>query len=227
LRSYKNAAAYEAELGKKSSRNLRRAVNQFQQQGELTFKVMHPSHAGFRDVVNTCISMKSEWLHATGRSTDAVSETGHARFLGDLQGDPASREGAIAFVLAIAGKPIAIELGYLQRGHYFAYMGAFDWSLRNLSPGKLQMHKSICWLIENDVATLDLLANPTDYKQNYTSHVTALQGYVVNLTWRGVGYTAIWTRRVKPVLKAILSRLPYRVRVFILAARKAPYPYGV
>jgi CelD/BcsL family acetyltransferase involved in cellulose biosynthesis len=92
LKDYADTAAYEATLGKKTGRNLRRAVNQFQQQGELTFTVMRSSDAGFRDIVNQCLAMKAQWLSATGRSTDAIEEKGHRRFLGDLHGDPQSGE---------------------------------------------------------------------------------------------------------------------------------------
>jgi CelD/BcsL family acetyltransferase involved in cellulose biosynthesis len=224
LAQFETVAAYEQSLGKKSSRNLRRAISQFEQAGALTFEVMRPATAGYLDLVTRCLKMKASWLAATGRISQGLEQGDHGAFLAALQTSHGG-EGPIAFALRLNGKPIAIELGYLQRGHYYAYMGAFDWAWRNLSPGKLQMHKSICWLIENGADRLDLLGNPSDYKQHYASQTLPMHGFVVNRSWRGRAYTTLWTRNTKPRLKALFHHMPEHWRTSLHVMRKIEYNF--
>jgi CelD/BcsL family acetyltransferase involved in cellulose biosynthesis len=220
LKRFAAPSDYEKSVGKKTSRNMRSATTKLEAAGALTFHVLRPDDAGYCESVDACLSMKAMWLSATGRISQGLEQDGHCQFLKAMAG-----QGPLAFVLKLAGRPIAVELGYLQAGHYYAYMGAFDWSLRNLSPGKLQMHKSICWLISQGALTLDLLANPTEYKQHYASHGTALTGYAVNRTWRGQLYTALWTRRTKPRLKRLFSALPDTWRTSFNVMRKLEYNF--
>jgi CelD/BcsL family acetyltransferase involved in cellulose biosynthesis len=224
LAQFETVADYEQSLGKKSSRNLRRAVNQFEHAGALRFEVLRPATAGYLDLVTRCLTMKASWLAATGRISQGLEQGDHGAFLAALQTGHCD-EGPIAFALRLNGKPIAIELGYLQRGHYYAYMGAFDWGWRNLSPGKLQMHKSICWLIENGADRLDLLGNPSGYKQHYASHTLAMSGFAVNRSWRGRTYTTLWTRNIKPRLKAVFHRMPEDWRTSLHVMRKIEYNF--
>jgi CelD/BcsL family acetyltransferase involved in cellulose biosynthesis len=224
LSHYGSASAYETSLGKKTSRNLRRSISQFEQAGSLQFEVLCAQTPGFAALVAQALSMKEQWLAATGRVSHGLEQDGHAKFLASLRNTPEG-DGPLAFVLWLSGKPVAIELGYLQRRHYYAYIGAFDWTWRNLSPGKLQMHKSITWLIENNVATLDLLGNPSDYKQHYASHNVALHGYAIDLNWRGQAYNTVWTRNAKPQLKSLYHMIPGHVRSSLNVMRKIEYGF--
>jgi CelD/BcsL family acetyltransferase involved in cellulose biosynthesis len=220
LQRFADVKDYEKSLGKKTARNMRSATTKLEAMGTLTFEVLCPEDESYAASVETCLRMKDMWLGATGRISQGLEQSGHADFLKAMAG-----QSPMAFVLKLDGKPIAVELGYMQSGHYYAYMGAFDWSLRNLSPGKLQMHKSICWLITEGVRTLDLLAHPSAYKEHYASHGTALNGYAVNRTWRGYVYTAIWTRRAKPMLKQLFSALPGNWRSSVYVMRKLEYNF--
>lgn len=224
LSRFHDAASYEQSLGKKTQRNLRRATNQLEQAGTLSFEVLHPEMPGYLELVSRCLAMKTRWLAATGRISQGLEQGGHGHFLASLR-SAADGEGPIAFALRLDGKPIAIELGYQQRGHYYAYMGAFDWNWRNISPGKLQMHKSLCWLIARGVATLDLLGNPSDYKQHYASHAVALSGFVLSQSWRGQLYTSVWMRRLKPNLRAAFHLMPEEWRMSLHVMRKIEYHF--
>ena len=223
LSAFAGPDAYEASVGKKTSRNLRRALRQLEDIAPVRLTVMRPDDPGFPNLVERCLAMKKTWLEQTGRMSNGLSHSAHGTFLSALQG--ADGDGPLAFALMLGDKPIAIELGFLQRGHYYAYIGAFTWNLRNLSPGKLQMHLSIRWLIGAGVKTLDLLGNPADYKQHYANRHTALASYVIAPTLRGQIYTRIWTRFLRPAAKTLFHSLPVPCRVSVHVMRKLEYNF--
>ena len=82
------------------------------------------------------------------------------------------------------------------------------------------MHRTIAWLIEHGVETYDLLANPAEYKRDYSNAKVVLSGHAINLTSRGVLYTSLWTRTLKPMLRAAFVRLPDPLRNALAALRR-------
>lgn len=222
LRQYPSIEAYEGKLGKKSARNLRRSANQLSALGPLSLAVSRPGDAAFKEHVQRCVAMKKFWLQATGRISSGLDGGEHGGFLSSLHG---SDMGPVAFVLKAGSRPLAIELGFLQRGHYYAYMGAFDWKLRHLSPGKLQMHMTLGWLIENGVHTLDLLGHPAEYKERFSSHNIALKSGVREYTLLGRSFGALWMRNARPQLKWLFSKLPGSFRVSMNVMRKLEYNF--
>jgi CelD/BcsL family acetyltransferase involved in cellulose biosynthesis len=151
----------------------------------------------------------------------------HAEFLAGLSGSPEDPDGPYLFALTAAGSPVAIEIGFLRNGHYYSYLGGFDWSLRHASPGKMQMEMTVSWLIDNGAKAFDLLANPTGYKEHWTNSTIALSGHVLNFTSAGRAYTGIWTRNLRPVIKKGFEALPADVRVGLGVVRKMDsWPIG-
>ena len=215
--------AYDASVGKKTARNLRRAMRQLEEIGPVTLNAIRPADPAFPTLVKRCLTMKTTWLEQTGRMSSGLSHASHGQFLSAMQS--AGGDGPLAFALMLGNKPIAIELGFLQRGHYYAYIGAFTWNLRNLSPGKLQMHMSIRWLIGAGVKTLDLLGNPADYKQHYANRHTALASYVMAPTLRGRIYTRLWTSFARPAVKTLFHLLPEPWRISMHVIRKLEYNF--
>jgi CelD/BcsL family acetyltransferase involved in cellulose biosynthesis len=133
---------------------------------------------------------------------------GVERFLGKLIGCPKAREGACLSVLRAGERVVALELGFLRRRHYYSYMGSFDWDLRDLSPGKVQMEMTVCWLIDNGAEAYDLLANPAEYKQSWSNREIALKAFAVPFSWKGRVYAGTWLTRLRPALKRLWHAAP-------------------
>lgn len=208
LSGYASAEAYTQSLGKLQKRNRNRRRNHLARRGELAFDVLWPGDAGFADLLQRAIEMKKVWLKQAGRYSVGLAAPGHDAFLASLDGDAAAREGACLSVLRVGGEPVAIELGFIHHKHYYAYLGGFDWSLREHSPGKVQMDMTVCWLIENGVATYDLLGSPDDYKRSWSNRPVALKAYAKAFSWRGALYAGAWLGSIRPAIKRLSLELP-------------------
>lgn len=208
LSAFASAEAYMAQLGKLQKRNRNRRRNHLARLGELQFEVIWPGHPDFAPLVRQCTGMKRRWLDETGRMSVGFSMQGYDDFLARLEGDEDALSGACLSVLRAGERVVAMELGFLQRRHYYAYIGGFDWELRDLSPGKVQMECTVGWLIDHGATAYDLLINPADYKASWTSRSVAVSTRARALTWRGRVYASAWMPSVRPALKRLHGQLP-------------------
>lgn len=208
LSQYASAEEYASQLGKLQKRNRNRRRNHLARLGELNFEVIWPDHPEFADLVRLGTEMKRRWLAETGRYSTGFSMAGYEDFLQNLDGDNASQSGACLSVLRAGDKVVAVELGFISNQHYYAYIGGFDWDLRDLSPGKVQMEMTVGWLIDNAITSYDLLINPADYKKSWTSRSIEVSSRAEALTWRGHLYTSTWLPTVRPALKQMHQKLP-------------------
>jgi CelD/BcsL family acetyltransferase involved in cellulose biosynthesis len=210
LAKFTTADAYEASLSKNAIKNLRRRRKHLDDMGPVTFSVLRPQSIGYDAAVADCIAMKQQWLTKTGRVGLGLQKTGHAAFLQCIPNS--AGEGPLAFVLSVGGKAAAIELGFWQRSHYYSYIGAFAWDLRQQAPGRLQMHETMRWLIGQGATNMDLLANPTDYKRDIASNGVSLVSLSKSHSFKGALYASLWTGWGKPQLKRAIAAIPERWR---------------
>lgn len=218
LSSFAHPDAYVAQLGKLQKRNRNRRRNHLARLGDLSFSVLWPGDPEFGALVRLCAEMKRRWLAETGRFSSGFAMRGLEDFLAALPGDRAALEGACLSVLRCGDRVVALELGFLRQGHYYAFVGGFDWELQQLSPGKVQMDFTVAWLIEQGVGSYDLLTNPANYKASWTNSSIAVSGHARALTWRGRLYASTWLPAVRPALKRLHARMPAlveRIAVFL------------
>lgn len=208
LSGFASSEDYTAQLGKLQKRNRNRRRNHLAREGELEFAVVWPDDPAFADLVMQCAAWKRHWLTQMNIYSVGFAMSGFDRFLAGLSGSGADLSGACVSVLKVAGRPVAIELGFIRQGHYYAYMGGFDWDLYDLSPGKVQMDFTVCWLIDQGVATYDLLTNSADYKKSWSSRTIAVMCRAKALTWRGQFYASAWLPRIRPAVKRLHASLP-------------------
>jgi CelD/BcsL family acetyltransferase involved in cellulose biosynthesis len=208
LSLYGSAASYTAGLGKLQKRNRNRRRNHLARVGGLHFEVIWPQDEQFADLVRLCTQMKRRWLAETGRFSIGFSAEGYEDFLAALPGDADRMQGACLSVLRAGDRVVALELGFIRQGHYYAYVGGFDWDLRDLSPGKVQMEMTVGWLIDNGVAAYDLLINPADYKGSWTNRTVPVTTRAEALSWKGRLYAHAWLPSVRPALKRLHASWP-------------------
>ncbi|MFN4142853.1 GNAT family N-acetyltransferase [Aestuariivirga sp.] len=212
LTCFADSEAYLASLGKTQRRNRNRRRNQLARSGEIGFRVLRPADPDFASGIAQCLRFKQSWLEHTGRISLGLSMPGHAQFLARLG------SSAILFELSAGGMPVALELGFLRNRHYYAYIGGFDWALRECSPGKIQMDMTVCWLIDNGAHAYDLLANPSDYKDSWSNTTLKLANHEVGLTAAGSLCARLWYSTSRPALKKLMLSLPPSYRTGIRGA---------
>jgi CelD/BcsL family acetyltransferase involved in cellulose biosynthesis len=221
LSRFSSVQDYTDQLGKRQKRNRNRRRNHLARLGELHFEVLWPADEQFAPLVEQCVAMKRRWLKETGKFSTGFSMGGVEAFLQSLDGDASKPDGACLSVLRVGGRVLAMELGFIQRGHYYAYLGGFDWNLRDLSPGKVQMEYTVAWLIEHHIQRYDLLINPAEYKASWTNTEIPIAQHVEALSWRGRFYATVWLRNFRPMLKRVHARLPAtfeRIRAWLQPA---------
>lgn len=220
LAQFTDAEAFLQSQGHKRFRNRRKRRNRLERQaGELTFRVVWPGSDEFPALVHGCVDMKRRWLAETGRLSRGFAIEGYDRFLASLRGDEQGREGAVAFVLEAAGRPVAIEVSMIRNRHLYAYIGGFDWDLNKLSPGKVQMETTICWCIDNGIRAYDLLGNAAAYKDDWSNLTCELLAFNRAYTVRGWLYGSAWLNHVRPQLKTLFENLPAGVRQLAASPR--------
>ncbi|MET3924470.1 GNAT family N-acetyltransferase [Devosia sp. 2618] len=212
LSRYESTQDYTAQLGKLQKRNRNRRRNHLARLGELSFSMVWPGHPEFAELVRLAATMKRRWLSETSRYSVGFAMAEYETFLSQLDGNADALSGACLSVLRVGGKVVALELGFIQNKHYYAYLGGFDWDLRQLSPGKVQMEMTVGWLIDNGVEAYDLLVNPADYKRSWSNRDIKLRGYALPLTWRGWLYSGAWLPTIRPAIKRVHSMIPDLLR---------------
>ncbi len=210
LASFASRECLDASISATTRRNRRKRRNKLAGGRKLALKQVDGGTAEFRDMVRLAFAWKREWLAQTGRFNANISDDRAMRFVADLS------EGAVALVLQRDGAPIALEIGFRRGDHYYSYIGAFDWSLRNLSPGKVQMEETLGWLIDNDMRYFDLLGNPSGYKQDWSNVEVGLQTVLHPMTLKGYAYAIGWRQSLKPAMKSAFYALPIGVRLRLL-----------
>jgi CelD/BcsL family acetyltransferase involved in cellulose biosynthesis len=70
------------------------------------------------------------------------------------------------------------------------------------------MEMTVGWLIDNGVSIYDLLVNPADYKQSWSSRSLVVRCHAEALTWKGQLYVSTWLPAVRPALKRLHAHLP-------------------
>ncbi len=220
LDAYADWASFLESLPANQRKSRKRRRNQLAKLGTVVLRDVWPGDADFASLTQLCMTWKTRWLAETGRLSRGFSVPGYDTFLAGLAGDRAALEGAVLFSLEIDGRPVALEFGLLEKRHYYSYIGAFDWDLRDLSPGKVAMESSKRWLMEAGIAAYDLLGNPAEYKSSWSNCTVPLLSYRKSLTFAGSLVVLPWIGVVSPALKSAYQSMPDFVRRTVATAAR-------
>lgn len=220
LERFENGAAYTASLSRQRRKSRNRKRRKLQELGHLETRIIEGDDPAFSRIIDRATEQKATWLRETGLPEARIRDERVVRLLRELGGNSHGSSGAMAFVLELDGRPLAIEVGFWRHRHYYSYLGSFDWEMREYSPGKLLLEDAICWSIDNGFESYDLLGHPSDYKDSIANLTTPITAYARPKTWLGSAYARLWKPHVKPTVKMGIKALPahYRQQLFRLAA---------
>ena len=212
---------YNRQLTRSVRKGRKRKRNALDGLGRIEHVVKRGGETGFGELVRAGVEMKRIWLQETGRPTRVVNRDDFADFLGALPHDPETGNGAIASAITLDGRPIAVEIGFRWFGRFYSYLGSFDWSLRDYSPGKVQLEEAIRWCLEEGIEAYDLLGEPATYKSGWSNSSTSLKSYRLEPTLRGKAFASVWSRSIRPAAKSMMEAAPLglRTRLAPLAER--------
>lgn len=208
LAAFGTFAAYDASFSSRTRRNRRQRLQRLEAQaGRLAFEVLRGDEA--MAAFDTALAWKRDWLARHGLSSPVLDGGGWEQILRDIVGSG----GAIVTALKAGPSPIAIEMGFQDRGSYIAYLGAYDEAVSGFSPGQEQMLRTIAWCFEQGFKRYDLLAPADTYKRHWTRTGTgvAIDDYAIAFTPVGHGIAEL-RRHVRPIARGVYHRLSPEVR---------------
>lgn len=185
-------------------RNRRR--NKLAKGGTLEVLELDGSDARYAHYVAVAFEWKQRWLSETGRYSDALFDERAETFLSKL------KDGTVLLVLLRDDEPVAIEIGYVLGDHYYSYLGAFNYELRHLSPGKVHLEEALAWTVRRKLAYFDLLGDPSTYKESWSNTNIRLFAVVSAKSWKGFLFAHVWQRRMRPAIKSAFYALPEAFR---------------
>jgi CelD/BcsL family acetyltransferase involved in cellulose biosynthesis len=223
LTRFGEGQSFESTRSPHAQKRLRRHIRLFEKDfGKLNFTALRPGEEGYSNLVAHCVTMKKQWISATGKLGTGLMRFDHAAFLAALE-PITDTDGPLLWVLRGESKLLAVEIGFIQRGHYYCYISGFDIDLWKHSPGKLQKAMTINGLIDMGATAFDLMGNTTDYKDDYANRRVALSGAIISSTTRGKLYAGAWVSHVEPAIRKVFFALPDRMRNSIATARRSSF----
>ncbi len=214
LESFEDWTAYRAQMRGKSRKQQDRFSRNLQKQGNVSFSVVTGSDAV--PLIDDAIAMKRDWLHRTGRMSDAISDTGTADTLRDLAAEDHINAQCLVARLCLDEKPVAIEVGLASNGYYCSFLGTYDHGSGHLRPGNVEIEKMIQWTLENRFSTFDLLAPDDTYKQRWANGHVTIRDFGDSNSLVGHLYLHGYLRWLRPNLKRAYYALPETWRRWLL-----------
>ena len=207
---------YLAALGKTRRRRHTQRRNKLERQGsKLSFHV-HEAGPDYSAAVETAFGFKREWLRQTGLLSRSIFRPETERFIAELASYGPDGASAIAAELKLDGRTVAVETGFVFKNHYYSYLGAFDWSMRSFSPGKVLLRDMICWCIDKDLNHYDFLGTPAAYKSEWTDETIGMRDFCHARSVGASAYAHVWLRTLRPFAKNAFERLSAQTRVRLL-----------
>lgn len=223
MSGFENWDEFKSSLSRneRKRRNLRN--NKLARMGEVNYEVHFGGSGKYSELVELALQWKIVWLGETGRRASVLSQAATKSFLSKLQGmEPDTKgertlpTGSVLGALTLDGKPIGIEIGMCLDGHYYSYLGAFDWEYKKLSPGKIQIEMAQKWAKEAGLKKFDFLGDPADYKTNWTDTKGLLESRSFPLTARGFFYCVFWKAHLRPLARTLFNKMGIRHRARLL-----------
>jgi len=205
LSAYDSCAAFGKAMGRSRRKRHTRRYNKIDKLGDLDVTV-HSGGAAQKRAIEQAFTFKQDWLTQNGLLSQTVFEASSAEFLASLPSTHGGPQMVVA-EMSLDGKPLAIEIGFVFKGHYYSYMGAFDLAWSGYSPGKVQMREMISWCIENGIGQYDFLGTPAAYKSEWTDRTIDMHDFCDAGTLKGAAYVRLWLGRIRPLAKQAFERL--------------------
>jgi CelD/BcsL family acetyltransferase involved in cellulose biosynthesis len=206
----KALAAMKPTVAKKQRKRFRR----FNREGSVHFALAE-SAAEAETWLCEALSLKRDWLKATGRVSRAFvkAESGNclaelARTLWDTRSGPR----IIVSKLSLDGRAAAFEAGFRHGSTYYLYLRAFAPELATLGPGNVLTQHMLGWCAENGIERCDMLAPRSRNKSEWQSGEVAVLDFALPMTPGGRLYLRTALTTIEPALRDAFYALPASVR---------------
>jgi CelD/BcsL family acetyltransferase involved in cellulose biosynthesis len=183
LAQFKDGTSFRKWSGKKQ-RERDRLRRRASSKGELRIEIAKdPSRAV--ELALEGIRMKVQWLKHHRVTNNAFSAE---RNVNALLSAVASRDadgGAVVSAALLNGEVAAVEIGFIHKSVYSAFLGVFDFRHRDWSPTKLLTEALVEWCIVHGTRRYDLLPPSDSYKREWTNDACRVSDWIVPTSFAG------------------------------------------
>jgi CelD/BcsL family acetyltransferase involved in cellulose biosynthesis len=203
--------------GQKSSRTVRQQRKRMQkfETGDGNSFAVARDPAEAEAWLAEALALKRDWLKSSGRMSRAFMQAETASCLLDLARtlfSPDASPRAMISKLTVSGRTAAIEVGFVHRGIYHLYLGAFAPEFAKLGPGNIMTQKATEWCVSEGLQRYDMLAPRSRHKSEWQSAEVEVADFALATSMIGKVYAEAILKRVKPALRTSFYRLPAGLR---------------
>jgi CelD/BcsL family acetyltransferase involved in cellulose biosynthesis len=214
--SYINAAPYLALGASDASRSsrtrnaLRRHERKLAEHGAVHFEVVKDVGAKIQTLADG-LEFKRQWIEQRKLWSNGYAHPAGEQFNKAL----AALDQAIVTRLTVNGVTAAMEMGFVDHGHYLSLMQSYDPQLQSHSPGRLLFWHFLDCASDLGIKRIDFLAPSAPHKLEWAKDEVPVRDYNIPLTFKGA---FLWRARLscREPLKKLYATLPAPVRQQIL-----------
>lgn len=213
LEGFADYEAYFQTIKPKTRKNLRNTRNRLERDGILAHHVAE-TEAEKLGVIERTLSGRANRLRDQGLSSRAFRDNSFSGFCATLPGR--QDMPIMAMSLRHNGDPIAEQWGFVHKQRYYAFVASRDFSNSEESPGKLHLGEVIHACAQRGLKGADLMVPVMPYKLTWATEVVQVSDYALPVTPRGMLVVNLWDKRLRPLIKSAVLRMPKGLRSFAM-----------
>jgi CelD/BcsL family acetyltransferase involved in cellulose biosynthesis len=193
-----------------TARNQRKRIKRFEGAGHSAFAVAGDP-AESEAWLLEALALKRNWLHETGRLSRAFVQCKTVSCLTDLartMSHADTQQRLVVSRLSLDGRTAAIEAGFVHRGTYHLYLGAFAPEFAKLGPGNILTQRVLEWCVKNGIERYDMMAPRSRHKSEWQSGEVGVVDFALPMTLSGRLYASLVLKRLAPMLRRAFYALP-------------------
>jgi len=186
----------------KAHRDRRRLRRRATASGPLTFEVCSsPSRAA--ELTRHAIDLKRRWLPGLHRWFGTLASDEWCGALVNAVNVPDASTQPVVTALHSGNRLAAIEVGFVHRQRYSAFLGALDPFFRDWSPTQLLMEDTVAWCFRNEIEVYDLLPPDDRYKAKWTTDKMPVADWTVPRSIKGKLYVEIFEKALNRFIRRL------------------------
>lgn len=210
LRSAGSFAGWRQKLSRSTRRSRSRRQRDLEAAGRVSF-TFEPARAVPLTRLRRLFELKLTWAEANAVLSRTIGDQAFEAFVSRLVSDADARDARLS-TLSLDGEPIAMELGFVCGRRYLSYLGAYDPSRADLSPGAYQLERTLAACFDEGLEIFDFLPPGDTYKRTFATGATQVASWQLPLTLRGRLEAGLTGADPIRLAKARLAQLPVPYR---------------
>ncbi|MGI9415437.1 MAG: GNAT family N-acetyltransferase [Hyphomicrobiales bacterium] len=211
LKAFESPKRYDEALSRNQRSQRAKLRKKLERQGELGFRVASGGD-GFDNAVHLALAFKKSWLDEHGLAGGVVDDPRFEQVFMDVAQGLDAQATSVAGLLTLDGWPIAVDLSFRFKDHYFGFVLAEDGAARTHSPAKVLLDMRQKWCVEERYGQFDMMAPDDPFKQHWSNQAVSVDHFVVSTNLWGTPYCTLYLRGLRPVLKRLYRNMPPAIR---------------